>query len=84
MDQLSTIILAVSLFIIMLGMGLSLVADDFKRVLFYPKAVLVGLVNQLVLLPLIGFGIASVFNLRPEIAVGIIILVACPGGQLLT
>lgn len=80
MDQLSTIILAASLFIIMLGMGLSLVADDFKRVLFYPKAVLVGLVNQLVLLPLIGFGIASVFNLRPEIAVGIIILVACPGG----
>ena len=80
MDQLSTIILAVSLFIIMLGMGLSLVAADFKRVLFYPKAVLVGLVNQLVLLPLIGFGIASVFNLRPEIAVGIIILVACPGG----
>ena len=80
MNQLSTIILAASLFIIMLGMGLSLVADDFKRVLFYPKAVLVGLVNQLVLLPLIGFGIASVFNLRPEIAVGIIILVACPGG----
>lgn len=80
MDQLSTIILAASLFIIMLGMGLSLVSDDFKRVLFYPKAVLVGLVNQLVLLPLIGFGIASVFNLRPEIAVGIIILVACPGG----
>ena len=79
MDQLSTIILAASLFIIMLGMGLSLVANDFKRVLFYPKAVLVGLVNQLVLLPLIGFGIASVFNLRPEIAVGIIILVACPG-----
>ena len=80
MDQLSTIILGASLFIIMLGMGLSLVADDFKRVLFYPKAVLVGLVNQLVLLPLIGFGIASVSNLRPEIAVGIIILVACPGG----
>ena len=80
MDKLSTVILAASLFIIMLGMGLSLVADDFKRVLFHPKAVFVGLVNQLVLLPLIGFGIASVFNLRPEIAVGIIILVACPGG----
>ena len=80
MDKLSTVILAASLFIIMLGMGLSLVADDFKRVLFHPNAVFVGLVNQLVLLPLIGFGIASVFNLRPEIAVGIIILVACPGG----
>lgn len=80
MDQLSTIILAASLFIIMLGMGLSLVTDDFKRVLVYPKAVIVGLVSQLVLLPLIGFGIASIFDLRPEIAVGIMILAACPGG----
>lgn len=80
MDELSTIILAASLFIIMLGMGLSLVSDDFKRVIFYPKAVVVGLVNQLILLPLIGFGIASVFNVRPEIAIGIMILAACPGG----
>ena len=80
MDQLSTIILAASLFIIMLGMGLSLVTDDFKRVLVYPKAVIVGLVSQLILLPLIGFGIASLFDLRPEIAVGIMILAACPGG----
>lgn len=80
MDQLSTIILGASLFVIMLGMGLSLVMDDFKRVLVYPKAVIVGLVSQLVLLPLIGFGIASLFDLRPEIAVGIMILSACPGG----
>ena len=80
MDQLSTTILAASLFIIMLGMGLSLVTDDFKRVILYPKAVFVGLANQLILLPLIGFGIASLFNVRPEIAVGLMILAACPGG----
>ncbi len=80
MDQLSTIILAASLFIIMLGMGLSLVTDDFKRVLIYPKAVIVGLVSQLILLPIIGFGVASLFDVRPEIAVGIMILAACPGG----
>lgn len=80
MDQLSTIILGASLFIIMLGMGLSLVADDFKRVLIYPKSVIVGLVSQLVLLPIIGFGVASLFDVRPEIAVGIMILAACPGG----
>ncbi|OEK01342.1 bile acid:sodium symporter [Roseivirga sp. 4D4] len=80
MDQLSTIILGASLFIIMLGMGLSLVTDDFKRVLIYPKAVIVGLVSQLVLLPIIGFGVASLFDVRPEIAVGIMILAACPGG----
>ncbi len=80
MDQASTLILAISLIIIMLGMGLSLVSDDFKRVFLYPKAVIVGLINQLILLPLIAFGIASVFTLRPEIAVGIMILAACPGG----
>ena len=80
MDQLSTIILAASLFIIMLGMGLSLVLDDFKRIFLYPKAVIVGLTNQLILLPLIGFAIASSFNVRPEIAVGLMILAACPGG----
>ena len=80
MDQAATIFLGVSLFIIMLGMGLSLVLDDFRRVLIYPKAVFVGLLSQLILLPLIGFGVASLFNVRPEIAVGIMILAACPGG----
>ncbi len=80
MDNISTIILAASLFIIMLGMGLSLVIADFKRILIYPKAILVGLTNQLIILPLIGFAIASLFPLKPEIAVGIMILAACPGG----
>ncbi len=80
MDKASTIVLASSLIIIMLGMGLSLVIDDFKRIIVYPKAILVGLVNQLILLPLIGFGIAVGFPLTPEIAIGIMILAACPGG----
>ncbi|WP_299434327.1 bile acid:sodium symporter family protein [uncultured Aquimarina sp.] len=80
MDNISTIILAASLFIIMLGMGLSLVIADFKRILIYPKAILVGLTNQMIILPLIGFAIASLFSLKPEIAVGIMILAACPGG----
>jgi BASS family bile acid:Na+ symporter len=80
MDEVSTIILAGSLIIIMLGMGLSLVIDDFKRIILYPKAILVGITNQLIILPLIGFGIASIFPLQPEIAIGIMILAACPGG----
>jgi len=80
MDKASTIVLAASLSIIMLGMGLSLVAGDFKRIIVYPKAIFVGLVNQLIILPLIGFGIAVVFPLAPEIAIGIMILAACPGG----
>ena len=80
MDQASTIILGLALIIIMLGMGLSLVIDDFKRIFVYPKAILLGLINQLVLLPLVGFAIASLLNLSPEIAIGIMILAACPGG----
>lgn len=80
MDKISTIILAASLIIIMLGMGLSLVIDDFKRIFVYPKAILIGLTNQLILLPLIGFIIALIFPLKPEIAIGIMILAACPGG----
>ncbi len=80
MDRISTIILASSLIIIMLGMGLSLVFDDFRRIIVYPKAIFVGLTNQLIILPLIGFAIALIFPLRPEIAIGIMILAACPGG----
>lgn len=80
MDSISTIILASSLIIIMLGMGLSLVPDDFKRIFLYPKAIFVGLANQLILLPIIGFTIASFFPLQPEIAIGLMILAACPGG----
>ncbi len=80
MDKASTIILALSLIIIMLGMGLSLVTNDFKRILIYPKAIFIGLANQIIILPLIGFAIAIAFPLKPEIAIGIMILAACPGG----
>jgi BASS family bile acid:Na+ symporter len=80
MDKISTIILASSLIIIMLGMGLSLVFDDFKRIILYPKAIFIGLANQLIVLPLIGFLIALTFPIKPEIGVGIMILAACPGG----
>jgi len=80
MDNTSAIILASSLSIIMLGMGLSLVVDDFKRVFYQPKAIIIGLINQMILLPLIAFGLAYAFSLKPEIAVGLMILAACPGG----
>ena len=80
MDKFSAIFLAAALFIIMLGMGLSLTINDFKRVVLFPKAVITGLVNQIILLPLIGLLLALAFDVRPEIAVGIMILAACPGG----
>lgn len=64
----------------MFGMGLSLTVNDFKRVFVAPKAILVGLANQLVLLPLIGFALIKFISVPPEIAIGVIILAACPGG----
>lgn len=61
-------------------MGLTLVTNDFKRVLKYPKAVGIGLTNQLILLPVIGFALANIMPLEPEYAVGVMLLVLCPGG----
>ena len=80
MDSISALILAVSLMIIMFGMGLSLVVGDFKRIFVTPKAILIGLISQLVFLPIIGFTFIYLFPLQPEIAIGLVILVACPGG----
>jgi BASS family bile acid:Na+ symporter len=75
------ILLPVSLGIIMLGMGLSLVPDDFRRVALYPKAAALGVVNQIIILPLVGFLLLMLMPMRtPELAVGIMILAACPGG----
>lgn len=80
MNNTGTLIVAISLMIIMFGMGLSLTKDDFKRVARSPKAVILGLVNQLIFLPIIGYVLVSILDLKPEIAIGIMILAACPGG----
>ncbi len=77
---LTQVFLPLALAVIMFGMGLSLRFDDFKRILIYPKAVSLGLFNQLVLLPIVAFGIAILFQLPAELAVGLMILAACPGG----
>ena len=74
------ILLPISLSIIMFGMGLSLVSGDFTRLFTYPKAVLVGLCNQLLFLPLIGFAIVVLFGLNPSMAIGVMIISICPGG----
>jgi BASS family bile acid:Na+ symporter len=76
----TTVLLPLALAIRMLGMGLSLVPEDFRRITRYPKAVAVGVVCQIVLLPLIGALIALVVPMQPELAVGLIVLAVCPGG----
>lgn len=78
--DIGTIILAISLIIIMFGMGLSLVKEDFTRLLKQPKAVFIGLLNQIVLLPLIAFLIVTSLGVGTDIAIGVMILAACPGG----
>lgn len=77
---LTELFLPLALAVIMFGMGLSLTLTDFKRILIYPKAVTIGLLNQIVLLPVIAFLIAKGLGLTPELAVGLMILAACPGG----
>lgn len=79
-SALTTIGLPVALGIIMLGLGLSLTPADFARVLKQPKAVLIALACQLVLLPAICFGLVLLFQLPPVLAVGMMMLAASPGG----
>lgn len=69
-----------ALAVIMLGMGLSLALGDFKRLFKHPKAIMIGLLNQLILLPLVGFAIMYFWDLSPVYAVGVILIAACPGG----
>jgi BASS family bile acid:Na+ symporter len=66
--------------IIMLGLGLSLTLADFTRVFRYPKAVIIGLTIQMLVLTSAAFLIAVVFQLPSELAVGLLLLAAAPGG----
>jgi BASS family bile acid:Na+ symporter len=64
----------------MFALGLKLSVADFRRVFTSPRAVGLGLTAQTLLLPATAFGIAKLFDLQPEAAVGLMILAACPGG----
>lgn len=77
---LSQVVLPLCLAIIMFGMGLSLTVSDFGRVFKYPKAVIIGLIGQLLFLPVIGFTVAYFMVEGMALAVGIMLLAACPGG----
>ena len=77
---LTAVLLPIALAVVMLGLGLSLTLADFRRVLLYPRAVFAGLLAQVLILPLLCFGIAKGFGLAPELAVGLMLLAASPGG----
>ena len=72
--------LPIALAIIMFGLGLSLTTDDFVRVARSPRAVVVALVIQVMVLPVIAFGLVTAFDLDPLLAVGVMLLAASPGG----
>ncbi|MFN2427792.1 MAG: bile acid:sodium symporter family protein [Candidatus Binatia bacterium] len=69
-----------ALAVIMLGMGLTLSLDDFRRVGDIPGAVVAGVAAQYLLMPLIGWGSATLFGLPTPLAVGVILVGCCPGG----
>lgn len=79
-NVITKVLLPVALGIIMLGMGFGLTLRDFKRIFVEPRAVLIGLACQILLLPLVAFALLSVFTLDPALAVGVMIIAACPGG----
>nr|WP_282562485.1 bile acid:sodium symporter family protein [Marinobacter panjinensis] len=64
----------------MIGIGMTLSIRDFRQVAVYPKGMIVGTVAQILLMPLIAFALASILDLSPAIAVGLVIIAACPGG----
>jgi BASS family bile acid:Na+ symporter len=66
--------------IIMFGMGTTLCMADFTRVLLIPKSIAVGMLLQFTIMPLCGWGLAQLFGFPPEIAAGIVLIGACPGG----
>lgn len=66
--------------IIMFGMGMTMTVDDFKGVLQSPKAVVIGVVAQFVVMPGLAYLLCQLFQLPPEIAIGVILVGCCPGG----
>ena len=72
--------LPIALAIIMFGLGLSLTPADFRRVARTPRAVAVALGLQVLVLPVIAFGLVLAFDLEPLLAVGVMLLAASPGG----
>ena len=72
--------LPIALFIIMIGIGMTLTLRDFRQVAVYPKGMIVGTFAQILLMPVVAFGLAWLFGVSPAIAVGLVIIAACPGG----
>ena len=80
MNLVTNIILPLALAFIMFSLGLGLTSKDFARVIRQPKDFIAGLLSQVIILPVIGFLLVLVFPVTPEIAIGVMIISAAPGG----
>ena len=78
--EIVTKIAPIALALIMLGLGLGLTIQDFTRVVKTPKDFMVGLISQLLILPIIAFILIKFLGTSPEIALGVMIIAAAPGG----
>jgi bile acid:Na+ symporter, BASS family len=78
--EIVTTIAPIALALIMLALGLGLSLENFVNVIKQPKDFLVGLICQLILLPIIAFILIKIFNTSPELAIGVMIIAAAPGG----
>jgi BASS family bile acid:Na+ symporter len=81
-DKEGLLLLNVLLAFIMFGVALELKVDDFKRVLLNPKGSIIGLLSQWVVLPIITLILIFIFQPQPSIALGMILVAACPGGNI--
>jgi BASS family bile acid:Na+ symporter len=75
-----SVVIVPMLQLIMFGMGTELSLKDFSRIVQMPKGVIVGVICHYTIMPMVGFGVASMFNFPPEIAAGIILVGCCPSG----
>ena len=66
--------------VVMFGMGMTLTVEDFREVFRRPVEVLIGVVAQFTIMPLVAFALTKIFNLPPELAIGVILVGTCPGG----
>ena len=78
--EIATKIAPLALALIMLGLGLSLTVQDFIRVIKVPKDFLVGFICQLILLPIVAFLLIKLLNIPAELAIGVMLIAAAPGG----
>ena len=80
MNIVTDVVLPIALAFIMFSLGLGLSISDFARIFIKPKEFFVGFVSQLIILPIVAIILVFIWPLSPEIAIGVMILAAAPGG----